>query len=169
MATRSTPTGSSCAPRSLWGWSPPPLPADTWFKRLVDKFLPRTGLPVVIFFGSVIGLLVLGPHLPRREELAVDGVAALAAAGWCGLNFWRCRHAHCAVTAAGLLPLAALAFMEAGLGRTLIHGYEQLVFLGVLATGIVFEGVWYVAKGTNSCAGSTEGGGVGRSNAGASC
>lgn len=87
MGTRSTATGSTCAPPSLWGWSPPPLAADTRFKRLVDKLLPRTGLPVAIFFGSVIGLLVLGPHLPRREELAVDGVAALAAAGWCSLNF----------------------------------------------------------------------------------
>lgn len=69
------------------------------------------------------------------------------------------------MTAAGLLPPAALAVMEAGLGRSLIHGYEQLVFLGVLATGIVFEGVWYVGKGTNSCGGSPERGGVGRSKA----
>lgn len=161
MAMRSTQTGPTCAQRSLWGWSPPPLPADTRLKRSVDRFLPRTGLAVAVFFGSVIALLVLAPHLPRREELAVDGVAALAASGWCGLNFWRCRHAHCAVTAAGLLPLAALAIMEAGLGRTLIHGYEQLVFLGVLATGIAFEGVWYVAKGANSCGGMPDGGEAG--------
>jgi hypothetical protein len=38
-----------CADRSSEGWSPPPLPADTQLKRLVDRFLPRGGLPVVVF------------------------------------------------------------------------------------------------------------------------
>ncbi|MEA2504692.1 MAG: hypothetical protein QOG36_1735, partial [Actinomycetota bacterium] len=27
-----------------------------------------------------------------------DGLAGLAAGTWCGLNFWRCRQAHCLVT-----------------------------------------------------------------------
>ena len=46
-------------------------------------------------------LLLLAPELPRRAELAADGVAALAGAAWCGVNFWRCRQAHCLVTTPG--------------------------------------------------------------------
>ena len=70
--------------------------------------------------------------------------------GWCGLNFWRSRHAHCLVTGPAWLALALFTFAEASLGRTLIHGYEQLVFLGVLAAGLAFEGAWYVARRTNA-------------------
>jgi hypothetical protein len=43
----------------------------------------------------VIALLVTAPNLPLRGELAMDGLAALAAGAWCGLNFWRCRLARC--------------------------------------------------------------------------
>jgi len=68
------------------------------------------------------------PHLPRRPELASDGLASLAASGWCELNFWRCRQAHCMVSAAGWLGLSLVAFAGAGLGHSLIYGDEQLIF-----------------------------------------
>jgi hypothetical protein len=68
-------------------------------------------------------------------------VAALAGA-WCGLNFWRCRHAHCMITGTGWAALAGLAFAEATIGRSLIWGDEQLIFLAVLAAGLVFEALW---------------------------
>lgn len=141
---------SSCVPRAFWGWSPPPLAADTPQKRRVDRLLPRTGLPLLLYFATVIGLLKLAPLLPRPLELAVDGAAALAAGGWCGLNFWRCRHAHCLISGAGWLGLSLLAFVEAGLGRSLIGGDEQLVFLGVLVVALVVECAWYLATGTNA-------------------
>lgn len=141
---------SSCEARSLWGWSPPPLPANTRFERLVDRVMPRTGLELALFYGLVVALLLIAPHFPRRAELAVDGFAALAAGGWCALNFWRCRHAHCLITAAGWLPLATFAFAEAAIGRTLIHGYEQPIFLGILVLGVVFEVVWARTHGTNA-------------------
>lgn len=150
--------------RALFGWSPPDLPADTAAKRRVDRLLPRTGIAAVIFYAVVIGLLNLAPHLPERGNLAVDGLAALLGAAWCGLNFWRCRHAHCIATSTGWTVLAVLAFTEAGLGLSLIGGYEQPVFLAVLGAGVLFELVWSLARGSNSIgrgAGSLGAGGCG--------
>ena len=141
-------------PRALWGWSPPSLPPHTNLDRLVDRFLPRTGLPLVLCYAAVIAVLVGAPRLPLRAELAADGLAALIAGTWCALNFWRCRHAHCIVSGAGWLALAALSFVEAGLGRSMIHGDEQLVFLAVLVVALIFEGVWCLARGTNAIVGA---------------
>jgi hypothetical protein len=138
------------ARRSLWGWSPPPLPADTPLKRRVDRLLPATGMPLLFYFGVIVALLMLAPALPRRGELAADGLAALAAGGWCGLNFWRCRHAHCLITSAGWLGLSVLAFTEAGLGHSLVGGDEQLMFIGVLLLAVAFEVLWYGQRGTNA-------------------
>ncbi|HEX9355657.1 MAG TPA: hypothetical protein VF933_17795 [Streptosporangiaceae bacterium] len=121
---------SCCARRSSKGWSPRPLPADTQLKRLVDRFLPRAGLPVVVFFAAAIGTLNLASLMSNpAAELALEGAAALAAGGWCALNFWRCRHAHCLVTGVGWLGLSLLAFVEAGLGDSVIGGYERGVYL----------------------------------------
>lgn len=151
--TRPPATGaplSCCSPAALFGWSPPRLPADTALRRRVDLILPSSGLPLIIFFGAVIALLNVGVLLPTRLDLFAVGLAAVAAGSWCSANFWRTRHAHCVITAAGWLALAAFSFLETGLGRSLIHGDEGLVFLGVLAAGLVFEGAWYVVRGTNA-------------------
>lgn len=136
--------------RALWGWSPAARPAATALQRRADRILPRTGVPCVLYFLAVIALLSIAPHLPGRADLAVDGLAALAAGTWCGLNFWRCRQAHCLVNAVGWLGLTLLAFVGAGLGHSVIGGYEQPVFLGVLVTALAFECVWRVAHGTNA-------------------
>jgi hypothetical protein len=143
-----------CGPAALWGWSPPPRPANTALQRLADRLLPRTGWPAALFFAAVLGLFGLAHALPAPGSLGVDGLAFLAAGGWCGLNFWRCRHAHCLVTGAGWLVLAGFAFVEAALGRSLIGGDEQPVFLGVLVVALLFEGAWYAARGTNAVASS---------------
>ncbi len=142
--------GGSGRGRALWGWSPPDLPADTPLKRRVDRLLPRSGMPAVACYAAVVGLLILAPRLPTAAALAVDGLAALAASAWCGLNFWRCRHAHCAVTSLGWLALSVLAFTGAALGHSLIGGYEQPVFLAVLAAGLVFEAAWSRLRGSNA-------------------
>lgn len=136
--------------RALWGWSPPDLPADTAVKRRADRLLPRTGVAAVLFYAVVIALLNIAPHLPERADLAVDGLAALLGAAWCGLNFWRCRHAHCVVTSTGWAALSVLAFAGAGVGHSLIAGDEQPVFLAVLGAGVAFEAAWYVLRGSNS-------------------
>lgn len=143
-------TADDCGPVALYGWSPPDLPADTRLKRWVDRVLPRTGLPALLYLALVIGLLNLAPHLPRRAELGADGLAALVGGSWCLLNYWRCRHAHCLVTAPGWLALAGFSWLEAGLGRSVIGGNEQLVLLAVLVLGLAFEGGWYLARGTNA-------------------
>ncbi len=98
----------------------------------------------------VVGLLNLGPHLPTRAGLAVDGLAALVGGVWCSLNFWRCQHAHCLVTGIGWLALDVFAFAESSLGYSIIRGYEQPVFLGILAAALVFECGWYLFHHTNA-------------------
>ena len=154
MATEDQPApsgaGGCCGAGALWGWSPRPLPADTPLKRLVDRVRPSTGVPLLGFFAAVVVLLNVGRLFGRRADLATVGLAALAAGGWCALNFWRCRHAHCAVTGAGWLVLAAFAFGEAAAGRSVIGGDEPLVFLAVLGAGLVFESGWLLRRGTNS-------------------
>jgi hypothetical protein len=142
---------SCCARCASKSWSPPPLPADTQLKRLVDRFLPRAGLPVVAYFAVAIGTLNLASLLSDpAAELALEGAAALAAGGWCALNFWRRRHAHCLVTGIGWLGLSLLAFIEAGLGHSVIGGYERDLFLLMLAIGCVFEAAWQITRGTNA-------------------
>jgi hypothetical protein len=54
------------------------------------------------------------------------------------------------ITCIGWFALAGFTLFEAGLGRSLIHDDEGLMFLGVLAAGLVFEGTWYVVRGTNA-------------------
>lgn len=147
-----------CAPaiqagQGLWGWSPPLLPSNAGLARWTDRLLPRTGFGVVVYFGTVIALLNLAPHLPYRVSLAVDGVAALVGGAWCALNFWRCRHAHCLVTGGGWLVLSLFAFAEAALGRSLVAGDEQVILLGILAAGLVFELLWWRSRGTNAVGG----------------
>ena len=145
--TRETSSGLSCCiPGGQRGWGPPALPADTPAKRAVDRFLPKPGRPAVIFFAAVIGLLGLGQALPAPWYLAVDAVAFLAGGGWCALNFWRSRQAHCLLTGIGWLLLALFAAAEAGLGRSVIHGDEQLAFVGILAVSLAFEAAWYQAR-----------------------
>jgi hypothetical protein len=142
---------SCCAPRASKSWSPPPLPADTQLKRLVDRFLPRAGLPVVVYFAAAIGALSLASLVSNpAAELALEGAAVLAAGGWCALNFWRCRHAHCLVTGVGWLGLSLLAFVEARLGHSVIGGYERGAFVVVLVIGCVFEAAWQITRGTNA-------------------
>ena len=151
-ATGREPAGKagSCSPAALWGWSPPPRPADTALQRLVDRLLPRTGLACALYFAAVIGLLNLARVLPAPSYLLVDGLAALAAGSWCGLNFWRCRHAHCLISGGDWLGLSGFVFIEAGLGRSLIGGNEQVVFLGVLVAALLFEGAFCLARGANA-------------------
>ncbi|MGH9086681.1 MAG: hypothetical protein ACRDYZ_00950 [Acidimicrobiales bacterium] len=139
----------SCGPRALCGWSPPSLPDDTSLKRRVDPLLvgSRPALAVVVV---VVALLNVAPHLPTRAGLAVDGLAALGAGAWCSLNYWRCRHAHCLVTGTGWLVLSIFLFAESAIGHSVIGGYEQPVFLGILAAGLIFEACWFLSRSTNT-------------------
>jgi hypothetical protein len=153
QTTRPTSAGTPpncCNPVALFGWSPPLRPADTGLKRRVDRMLPSSGLPLIIFFAAVISLLNVGLLLPTRLDLSAIGLAALSAGSWCSLHYWRTRQAHCLITGAGWLALAVFSFVEAALGGSLIHGDEGLGFLAVLAAGLAFEATWYAAHGTNA-------------------
>lgn len=155
---RPAATGRACC-----GWSPPDLPADSTAKARVDRLLPRTGAGAIVYFVAVAGLLGLAGHLPSRLGLVTDGVAAVAAGGWCLLNFWRCRHAHCVVSGAGWTALAVVAFTAAAIGHSLIGGHEQLGFLVVLIVALGFEAGWYLRHDTNALISpSTRGRGVAR-------
>jgi hypothetical protein len=54
------------------------------------------------------------------------------------------------VTSTGWAALSILAFTEAALGRSLIGGYEQPVFLVVLAAAVVFEVAWRRSHGSSA-------------------
>jgi hypothetical protein len=147
-----SPDNPASGPRALCGWSPPALSADTTFKRGVDRMVVAN-VPALVALALVTGLLNLAPHLPIRENLAITGLGTLAAGAWCSLNFWRCRHAHCLITGIGWLTLAAFSFIEAGIGRSLIHDDEQVVFLAVFAAGLLFECGWYLRRRNNAVTG----------------
>jgi hypothetical protein len=136
--------------KGLWAWSPPPLDADTPLKRWVDRLLPRTGAAALLFWFGFIAVVNIAPHLPGRGGLLVLGIATLIGGGWCSLNFWRCRHAHCLVTGGGWLALSLFSLVEAGLGRSLVSGREALVFNAILVAGFVFEALWTCARGNNA-------------------
>ena len=138
-----------CGGSALCGWSPPSLFADTRAKRLVDRVVVGA-VPALVVLAVVVALLNVAPHLPLRAALVLVGLAALAAGGWCSLNFWRCRHAHCLVTGPGWLGFSVFCFAEAGVGHSLIGGYEQPAFLGILALAVAFEAGWRSVKGTNA-------------------
>ncbi|MGH7685577.1 MAG: hypothetical protein ACREN2_01970 [Candidatus Dormibacteria bacterium] len=150
MNTDPTQPAHTDARRALWGWSPTDLPADTTWKRRVDRVLPRTGGGVLLYFLAVVLALNLAGLLPRRPELVVVGLSAAAAGTWCAVNFWRCRHAHCLVGGVAWPALAAFCFVEAGLGRTLIGGDEALVFTAILVAAVAVEAGWVCARGTNA-------------------
>lgn len=150
-------------PHAQRAWSAPVLPADTAIKRQVDHLLPRCGWPAVAYFAAVTGLLGLAQIIPAPAYLVADAAAFATGGTWCALNFWRCRQAHCLLTGAGWLLLALFAAAEAGLGHSLIHGDEQLVFLAILVIGVIFEASWYLLHRSNAMARCPPGGSHGLS------
>ncbi len=136
--------------RALFGWSPPGRPPSTRLQRVIDRIFPPSGVGCALYIVAVVALLSLARHLSIRGGLAADGLAALAAGTWCLANFWRCRQAHCLIDGTGWLLLALLAFAEVGLGRSVIGGGEQAVFVGLLVVAVVFEFAWRATHGTNA-------------------
>ncbi|MGH7643906.1 MAG: hypothetical protein ACRENX_13025 [Candidatus Dormibacteria bacterium] len=134
---------------SSWFCSPPRLPGNSAGKRLADRLLP-TGIGQCVFFAAVIIGLGIDVPIPVRAIFALHAVATLAAGAWCLVNFWRCREAHCVVNGIGWSGLGLLILVEVALGRSLIGGFEEAAFLGVLAAAIGFEVLWRARYGTNA-------------------
>jgi hypothetical protein len=88
-------------------------------------------------------MFVLANAIGGRAGLAVASGYVALIAGYCLLNFWACREAHCALTgpgfaAAGLLGLVAVAWPGAGLSWYRSN-VVLVVFLVVMAAGYTFE------------------------------
>lgn len=87
----------------------------------------------------VLAVVVIG----GRPGLAVASGYVVLIAGYCLLNFWACREAHCALTgpgfaATGLLGLVAVVFPGMGLSWYRAD-IVLVVFLAVMAAGYAFE------------------------------
>lgn len=129
--------------------SPTRLPADTPGKRLADRVLP-SGAGQWIFFAAVAAGISVAPVLHSRPSLALGAVATFAASGWCLINFWRCREAHCVVTGYGWAALGVLDVVEFALGRSVIRGDEGIVFVAILVVALAFECGWRARSGTTA-------------------
>ncbi len=144
-----SPKVAAAAVCARWlGCSTPNLPADSGAKRAIDRLLPRSGWAFCLYFTAVVALVSIADQLSTRGGLAVTAAAALAGGAWCSLNFWRCRHTHCVVTATGWLVLALLALLAllgAALGHSLLGGAENIVFLAILLVGALVEVGWYAS------------------------
>ncbi len=149
--TTTSPSGTtaSCGTRAFW-CSPPDLPADTPLKKTVDRLLPRTGWRPYVFFAAIAAAIAVSDALPTRLGLGVMALATALAGTWCAVNFWRCRHAHCVVSGVGWLILAAFVAVGVVIGHSVVGGYEQLLFLGVLAASVLFEVGVYAVRGTHA-------------------
>jgi hypothetical protein len=146
----SAPNGTPRRSRNIPFACPPPrLPATTMGMRLADRVLP-TGAGQCIFFAAVAVGVIVARSLPIRAGLAIDVVVTFAASGWCLINFWRCREAHCVVNGYGWAALGMLEVVELALGRSLIMGAEGLVFIAILVAALVFECAWQARSGTNA-------------------
>ncbi|MGH3629501.1 MAG: hypothetical protein ACRDRL_18950 [Sciscionella sp.] len=145
----------TCASDARWGSAPQALPADTRAKRLADHLTLRN-IPMSKAYAAVFAVGLAGSFIASvmqlRSGLAVFGVTGLLVGGYCSVNFWRCRHAHCLVTGPGYLAYSALAFVEAGIGRSVIGGYEALLFLVVFLVAVTFEALWRARRGSNAIA-----------------
>lgn len=145
------PEGVPSVQRALGGWSPPDLPAESGLARTVDRVVPRHGMGFFLYWAVALALEYgVAPHLPVRGRLSVEALAALAAGLWCSVNFWRCRHAHCVVSGPGWLALGLLGMAGAVVGHSVIGGFDQAAFFGVLVLALVFEAYWRSAHGSNA-------------------
>ncbi len=90
-----------------------------------------------------LGVFGLAGGLGGRVGVAVAGGYALFFGGYCLLNLWACREAHCALTgpgftAVGVLGIVAAAWPGEGLSWYGVN-VESIAFLVVLAVGFAFE------------------------------
>jgi hypothetical protein len=75
--------------------------------------------------------------------VAVAGGYVAFFGGYCLLNFWACREAHCALTGPGFTAAGFLGMIGAAWPGNALSWYtvrvEAIAFLAVLAGGFVFE------------------------------
>ncbi|MGH2926598.1 MAG: hypothetical protein ACRDL8_00150 [Solirubrobacteraceae bacterium] len=129
--------------------SPPRLKADTDAKRVIDRILPTGAWRCAFFIAIAVGISAAG-QLPTTPGLALGAATTFVASGYCLLNFWRCREAHCVISGTGWAALGRFETAEIALGHSLIHRNEGAVFVATLAIAIAFEAYWRTRHGTNA-------------------
>lgn len=139
--TTHRPTGLLC--------SPPRLRADTGAKRVIDRVLPTGAWRCAFFIAIAVGISAAG-QLPTTPGLVLGAATTLVAGGYCMLNFWRCREAHCIISGTGWAALGLFETAEIALGHSLIHRNEGAMFVAILVIAVAFEAYWRAQHGTNA-------------------
>jgi hypothetical protein len=149
MTGSSMHPGSSADVRSAGiRCSPPHLEADTPAKRVVDRILPSGARRCVFFIAIAAGISAAG-QLPTTAGLAAGAATTFLAGGYCLLNFWRCREAHCIISGTGWALLALFEAAELAVGHSLIHRNEGAAFAAILVIAVAFEVFWRTRHGNN--------------------
>lgn len=129
---------------------PPPLAQTRPWHRSSDRFLERSRpLIVPVFVALGFFASVAADQMPARPALLPAAAFFTLVGGWCGLNFARCREAHCVVTGAGYSGLAVAAFAAFILDQ---HWTGPLwaASLAVLAVAVVFQASWAAWRGSTA-------------------
>ncbi|MGH2885461.1 MAG: hypothetical protein ACRDPA_22625, partial [Solirubrobacteraceae bacterium] len=129
--------------------SPPRVTADTRAKRVIDRILPTGASRCAFFIAIAVGISAAG-QLPTTPGLAIGSATTFVASGYCLLNFWRCREAHCIISGTGWAALGLFETAEIALGHSLIHRNEGAVFVAILVIAVAFEAYWRTRHGTNA-------------------
>lgn len=129
--------------------SPPRLKADTDAKRVIDRILPTGAWRCAFFIAIAVGISAAG-QLPTTPGLALGAATTLVASGYCLLNFWRCREAHCIISGTGWAALGLFEAAEIAAGHSLIHRNEGAAFVAILVIAVAFETFWRRRHGTNA-------------------
>lgn len=135
-------------PTGVFG-SPPRLTADTDAKRAIDLVLPIGAWRYAFFIAIAVGISA-ADQLPNTPGLVLGAATTLVAGGYCMLNFWRCREAHCIISGTGWAALGLFEAAEIVLGHSLIHRNEGAVFVAILIVAVVFEAYWRTRHGSNA-------------------
>lgn len=126
---------------------PPSLVATRGWHRSGDRFL-TVSRPLIVPAFVALGFLAsfVADRLSARPALLPAAAFFALVAGWCSLNFVRCREAHCVVIGAGYSGLAIAAVVAFALDRHWT-GPLWLTSFAVLAAGAVFEAAWLAWRG----------------------
>ncbi|WP_249010540.1 hypothetical protein [Conexibacter sp. DBS9H8] len=118
-------------------------------KRLIDRVLPTGAWRCAFFIVIAVGISAAG-QLPTTPGLVLGAATTLVASGYCLLNFWRCREAHCIISGTGWAALGLFETAELAVGHSLIHRNEGAVFIAILVIAAAFEAYWRTRHGTNA-------------------
>lgn len=129
--------------------SPPRLKADTGPKRAIDRILPTGVWRCAFFVVIAVGISAAG-RAPATPGLAIGAATTFVASGYCLLNFWRCREAHCVVSGSGWAALGLFETAEIPLRHSLIDRNEGAIFVAILVIALTFEAYWRRRHGTNA-------------------